>query len=252
MLTIYIHSDKIKIMERNLNSNHLKLIAIAAMTLDHAAWIFFPGFSTVWYVMIFHAIGRITAPIMWFFISEGFHYTRDVKKYALRLFIFAVISHFSYNYLSGHSFIPCVDSFFNQTSVIWALFWGLILLIFCTDKKNPVWAKILFIIAVCIISFPADWSSIACIAVLLIGGNYGNFKKQMILMMASVSIFALVYFFCIDKVYGVLQLCTALSIPLLRMYNGNPGKQKWMKWFFYIYYPLHMVVLKIISDIVPA
>ncbi|MBQ2530420.1 MAG: conjugal transfer protein TraX, partial [Treponema sp.] len=97
-----------------------------------------------------------------------------------------------------------------------------------------------------------DWSSIACIAVLLIGGNYGNFKKQMILMMASVSIFALVYFFCIDKVYGVLQLCTALSIPLLRMYNGNPGKQKWMKWFFYIYYPLHMVVLKIISDIVPA
>ncbi|MBQ2552346.1 MAG: conjugal transfer protein TraX, partial [Treponema sp.] len=131
-------------MERNLNSNHLKLIAIAAMTLDHAAWIFFPGFSTVWYVMIFHAIGRITAPIMWFFISEGFHYTHNVKKYALRLFIFAVISHFPYNYLSGHSFIPCVDSFFNQTSVIWALFWGLILLIFCTDKKNPVWAKILF------------------------------------------------------------------------------------------------------------
>ena len=43
-----------------------------------------------------HIIGRLTAPIMWFFICEGYHYTRDVKKYMIRLGIFAVISHFAY------------------------------------------------------------------------------------------------------------------------------------------------------------
>jgi len=38
-----------------------------------------------------HVIGRLTAPIMWFFIAEGFHYTKNVKKYILRLFIAAGI-----------------------------------------------------------------------------------------------------------------------------------------------------------------
>lgn len=53
---------------KKLNSNHLKLIAITAMTIDHIAWLLFPGFQTNWYVLLLHIIGRLTAPIMWFFI----------------------------------------------------------------------------------------------------------------------------------------------------------------------------------------
>ena len=37
-----LHVDK----EKGLNSNQLKLIAIAAMTLDHLTWTLFPGYST--------------------------------------------------------------------------------------------------------------------------------------------------------------------------------------------------------------
>ncbi len=41
-----------------------------------------------------HIIGRLTAPIMWFFISEGFHYTHDAKKYITRLGVFALVRFF--------------------------------------------------------------------------------------------------------------------------------------------------------------
>ena len=70
---------------RGLDANALKLIAIAAMTVDHVAWLLFPGYPAAAVPVIMHIIGRITCPIMCFFIAEGFYHTHDRKKYALRL-----------------------------------------------------------------------------------------------------------------------------------------------------------------------
>ena len=61
--------DKIK--KIGLNSNQIKVIAIIAMTIDHVTWLLFPGCQKIWWVMLLHVIGRLTAPIMWFFIAEG-------------------------------------------------------------------------------------------------------------------------------------------------------------------------------------
>lgn len=74
-----------------LDSNMLKLIAIAAMTADHIAWLLFPGYPTDPLPIILHIIGRLTCPIMCFFIAEGYHYTRNIKKYTARLFVFVYI-----------------------------------------------------------------------------------------------------------------------------------------------------------------
>lgn len=57
--------------EKGLNANQLKLIAITAMTLDHLTWTLFPGYSTKWYVILLHIVGRLTAPIMWFLLQRG-------------------------------------------------------------------------------------------------------------------------------------------------------------------------------------
>lgn len=65
---------------KGLNANQLKLIAIIAMTIDHLVWTLVPGYSTEWWVILCHIIGRLTAPIMWYFIAEGYHYTRNVKN----------------------------------------------------------------------------------------------------------------------------------------------------------------------------
>lgn len=233
-------------LRKGLNSNQLKLIAIIAMTIDHLAWTIFPGYSTVWWVMLMHIIGRLTAPIMWFFIAEGYHHTRNIKKYAVRLFTLALISHFAYNFCFGISFIPFKTSVFNQTGVVWSLAWGLVGLYITENPKLKNWIKILSILLICVITFPSDWSCIAAMAVVFIGSNRGNFKKQMLWMMIWTFIYALVYFFFIDKVYALIQLGTCLTIPLLRLYNGERGSWKGMGKVFYAYYPLHLVICGII------
>ena len=80
---------------RFLDSNAIKLIAILAMTVDHIAWAVFPGYPRAALPLLMHLIGRITCPIMCYFIAEGFHHTHDVRKYTARLFLFAFLSHFS-------------------------------------------------------------------------------------------------------------------------------------------------------------
>lgn len=232
--------------EKGLNANQIKLIAIAAMTLDHLVWTLFPGYNTEWFVVLFHIIGRLTATIMWFFIAEGYHYTHDIKKYATRLFLLAAISHFAYNFCFGIPFIPFQTTVFNQTGVVWSLAWGLVLLYIHDQKPWKPWLKSLITMAVCLITFPSDWSCIATMAILYIGLYRGNFKKQMACMMLWTAAYALVYFLFIDKVYAFIQLFTCLTIPLLRLYNGKRGTMKGIGKLFYIYYPLHLFLCGII------
>ena len=87
------------------NANQLKIIAILAMTADHLVSVIFPNYPKDWWILGIHILGRLTAPIMWFFIAEGYFYTKNLKKYAGRLFFFALISHFAYNFAFGIPFL---------------------------------------------------------------------------------------------------------------------------------------------------
>lgn len=230
--------------KKGWNGNQLKLIAIIAMTIDHLAWTLAPGYSTEWWVLLCHLAGRLTAPIMWFFIVEGWHYTHDVRKYTLRLFLLALLSHFAYNFCFGIPMLPFREgSFFNQTSVAWSLAWGLVLLRIHSNEKTASWLKFALTILICVISFPSDWSCVASMAILYMGVSRGDFKKQMVWMMVWSAVYALVYFLFLDRLYGLLQLGTCLTIPLLRCYNGRRGRWKGMGKLFYVYYPLHLALL---------
>lgn len=233
--------------QKALNGNTLKFIAILAMTLDHILWIIFPGYITNPLILLGHAIGRITAPTMCFFIAEGYYQTHNLKKYIFRLFAFALISHFAYNFAFGIPFIPFQTTVFNQTSVMWALAWGLVTLVI-VNSHHPKLTKTLktaLVWLICAVSFCADWSSIAVLVIMVFGINRGDFKNQMKGMILYVAMYSVVYFLFIDKVYGLLQMTVVLSIPLLHSYNGQRGSWKGMKWFFYIYYPLHLGILGI-------
>lgn len=240
-----------------LNSNQLKLIAIIAMTVDHIAWAMFEGYPTALLPLVMHIIGRLTCPIMCYFIAEGYHYTRNINKYTFRLFAFAFVSHFAYIFASNDfvdfkSFIPFYyGNFLNQTSVMWSLAWGLVMLRIADSKKIKSIYKVLLVILICIITLPSDWSCIAALCIMAIGTNRGDFRKQMSWMIFYVALYSLVYFFAIDKVYGILQMGVVLSIPVIAMYNGKRGKNpkinKFMKWFFYIFYPLHLFVIGLIN-----
>ena len=80
-------------MERKtLDGNQLKVIAMTAMTIDHVTCVLFPGYPKDWWILLLHIIGRMAAPIFWFFVAEGYHYTHDRKQYAGRLLVFAIVS----------------------------------------------------------------------------------------------------------------------------------------------------------------
>lgn len=237
-------------MDKRLNSNHLKVIAIIAMTIDHFSNLIFPGFPANPIAIFLHIIGRLTAPIMYFFICEGYYHTHNVKKYMKRLFIFAVISHFAYCFAFGINFIPFSSGVFNQTSVMYPLFISvLVMWLRDTDIEINKWLKHIIIFILVWSAFPADWSCIAVLAVMGMYRNRGNLKKQILIMMLWVSLYGIVSFFFVNKVYGIIQLFVILVYPFLKRYNGEKGKANWMKWFFYIYYPAHLIIIGILRII---
>lgn len=245
---------------RILNSNTIKVFAIIAMTIDHIAWAVFPGYPYEILPVLMHIIGRITCPVMCYFIAEGYHHTKNINRYTVRLFLFALISHFPYmlnfgGYVDWKTFIPFFyGNITSQTSVIWSLAWGLVMLrVVNSPKIKRRVYKIVLILLICVITLSSDWSCVASLCVLAIGINRGKFKNQMLWMTFFVFVYSVVYFFVFNKVYAIIQMCVVLSVPLLMMYNGERGKNprvnKFMKWFFYTYYPLHLFVIGIIKII---
>ena len=128
-----------------LNSNMLKVIAIIAMTIDHLAWM---GIETYAQAetpvqILLHIIGRLTAPIMLYFVAEGYHYTHDFNKYLRRMAMLAAVSHFAFCYFNMSGFNPLNNLLFNATSIIWPMMWGLILLKVWDTERFAVWLKVL-------------------------------------------------------------------------------------------------------------
>ena len=146
-------------MKKTMDANQIKLLAILAMTIDHIAWLVFPGYSKAPLALLMHLIGRMTCPIMCFFIAEGYYHTRDLNRYTLRLFVFAVISHFAYifasqDFVDARSFIPFYyGGILNQTSVMWSLAWGLVMLRVANHPGYSQLKKTLLVVLICLVSF---------------------------------------------------------------------------------------------------
>ena len=237
---------------KKLNSNTLKLIAIIAMTIDHVADLLYPGMPNNIICVIMHLIGRLTAPIMFFFICEGFFYTKNLKKYISRLFIFSIISHFAYCFAFGINFIPfSKGEIFNQTSIMWILAWSVVALyIAYGDTKLKEWHKYVLIILLNLVTFSADWSSVGLMIIVSMYEHRGNLNKQMGSMILWSLIYIVVSFIFVNKVYALVQLGIVLVYPLLKLYDGSKGNLKWMKWFFYVYYPLHLIIIGVLRLVI--
>ena len=229
----------------SLSGNVLKVIAIIAMTVDHIAWIGIEEYVQAENLLqiLLHCVGRLTAPIMLFFVAEGYYHTRNFKKYLLRMAILAVVSHFAFCYFAQPSFNPFENQLFNATSIAWPLMWGLIFLKVWDTEKFALWLKLLITLLGCVLTVTSDWSCAAPLAILLVGRNRGNFHKQMLWLMAVVSLYAVAFFIFNNPTYGMVHMACWFAVPLLSLYNGRRGKIRWLGKFFYFYYPAHMALI---------
>jgi len=228
----------------SLSRNTLKYITMVSMFIDHATWTFI-GPSNL-SAQILHMIGSLTAPIVFFFIAEGYTHTKSVKKYLLRLFIAAIVSHIPYALWDYGSI------FTIHTSVMATLFLAL-LAITAWDKIANIPLRLLAVAALCALAFYTDWSYYGVIYCLAFYVFRGNFKKQAIsIVCLCLYVFVSLYFIEFNDMSFIeyfkeyyFQFAQLLTIPLLAGYNGkkSSGGSAGGKWLFYIFYPVHLLVI---------
>jgi hypothetical protein len=246
-------------MEKVLNSFQIKLIAIITMVIDHAGMIFFPR------IIVFRIIGRIAFPLFAFFIAEGFRHTRSVKKYLFRLLLCAVLFQVP-DWLFGSEtmrriFISwgweSVPSINYELNIFATLFLGLAAISLYNKLKEKHIAY--------------SWLAVTAMAVIaqIIGADYGAYGVLFIIVFYIVernTIRILIGWIILHTMYAAyevfssymassviafphsIQLYSLLSIGVIALYNGERGRK--MKYFFYLFYPLHMVVLYVIDYII--
>lgn len=236
-----------------ISANTIKYFAVFAMLIDHIAWCFVDTNSILGIIM--HLIGRMTAPIMTYFIVEGYHYTRNVNKYLARLAIFAAVSWMPFLFMEYGTFLPFtfVDGnlYFNPAQgVIYTFFLTLLALKTVHSQSLPKPAKVVLVIGLCMLSSIGDWFFFPIVWAVLLDKYRGYFKKQAAAFaISSVVLMTLMIVFLTDGFgnnwfqYGVL-----LALIPLYFYNGEKGRGgRFNKWFFYIFYPAHLLILGILK-----
>lgn len=236
-----------------LSNNMLKIIGAVSMVCDHMGVILFPEAE------ILRIIGRLAFPIFAFLIAEGAKYTRNKLRHFLMLSLFAGAIQLVYSlYLGSTLEMNVMVTFTLSLLIIYALD-ALKIAIF--EYDTPLFKKIFCALAVIGVFL------IAIIADAMLDLDYGlsgalvpvfpaicttpkvknppEYFKWLDTPLLRVCVTALgILALAIDD--GDIQYYSLFVIPILLLYSGQRGKYK-MKYFFYIFYPLHLGILWLIA-----
>ena len=241
-------------MKKTLTATQLKVLAIIAMTVDHTAFLLVDQHSLLYYFM--RMFGRLTAPIMVFLLTEGYRHTHNRKKYLARLWLFAGITQPIY-FLFLHGRMPeNAAEFLLHWNVMFTLAIGLLaMILFDSEKIQTAPSLILLGVLISLAHF-GDWSYLIPSWTIIFFCYYKRDAKKMIVLfaLASVTLQTLVYLKEFDSfALFSFQYGTLLALVPISMYNGQRGNDRHNnlnRWFFYIYYPAHMVVLLVIQALI--
>ncbi|WP_051932041.1 TraX family protein [Clostridium sp. KNHs214] len=229
-----------------MNGAQLKLIAIIVMLIDHTGALLFPK------VYILRVIGRLAFPIFAYFISEGYIKTSDVEKYKKRLFVFALISQIPF-YLAFKNIV--------YLNIFFTLFLGLYA-IKVYDENGSIGTIWLMGILAQVIN--TDYGLYGVFTIYFFYKYHEDFKtmakKQVFLNIIFVSVIFLITVlspfnrgkdaaWILKAFVGTgMQAISLLSLFLIKSYNGQRGRS--MKYLFYAFYPVHLMILWMIKNIV--
>ena len=227
-----------------MNIHKIKYLAVISMIVDHVTSVFFSA-DAISYILI-KLVGRVAAPAMCFALAQGFIHTSDRKKYLLRLIVFAFISQIPYSYyMSGSIWFPTGNMLFTLAC-------SFLLLEVVKHYKNLGILSIPIAICILYIATFTDWFVFGPLFTLSFYLNKGN-KDLQALCHACISFLSLGYsaYVCIQHglpwYSQVWQIGAILIIPIIYLYNGQLGrKTNFNKWFFYLFYPLHLLMIRMI------
>ncbi len=216
-------------MKPFLSGNALKLIAALCMLLDHAGLLLFP--QARW----MRILGRLAYPIFAFMIAEGCRYTRNKPRYLLGIALLAAVCQAVYFLADGTWYFSILVTFSLSIVMIYALqrSWGLFLV-----SAAAVWG----LNQALTIDY-GFWGSLAPVLAAVFHGRGRLDRRPLHIAMLGLGLLLL----AMDL--GGTQYWSLLAIPILLLYSGQRGKYR-MKYFFYIFYPLHLALLQVIAWII--
>jgi TraX protein len=223
-----------------LSSSSLKLFAIILMTIDHIAVILHPYISNDFYLLM-RIFGRMAFPIFAFLIVEGFHYTRNINKYLVRLGIFALISEIPFDLAIYNKIIEPIHQ-----NVFFTLFLGLLSIdIFKRyQQRNNISLGLLFVLLIGLLADLLN-TDYGLFGIAMIFSFY-YFRNHFISILLSISIINfLMTGLKFDSIGSMLQAFAISSLVFIYTYNGQKGLK--LKYIFYLFYPLHLLVLFFIN-----
>lgn len=234
---------------RILNRDVIKYIAMVTMLLNHIAHVFGQRGTTAYEVL--ENIGIFTAPVMCYFLVEGYRYTRSRVKYGLRLFLFAVISQIPFQLAFGG----------KGLNMIFTLFCCFLILAVLENVSSPMLKAVLCMLLV-LMTAVGDWAMVAPIITILLCHAWGDRKRMAQGYFAAYLLFSMLntqnYMFgeqgdwtAYAVFHGLLSGLgiLAAAVATLVLYNGERAQKgrTFSQWFFYIFYPAHLLVLYLIK-----
>lgn len=218
----------------------LKCIAVVTMLIDHIGVTLVDVNANPQLYLILRGIGRIAFPIFAFLLVEGFFHTSNVKKYVIRLFIFALISEIPFDMMVMK--FNGAKSPWELQNIFFTLLFGMLLMIIFKEIEKKYQKELLlsnvfdFLVTAlfCVVAFffKCDYGFIGILlmaAFYLFRGNKGLLIISAFILFRSAS------------GGSPLQLFAILAYIPIFFYNGQQGKK--CKYFFYVFYPAHLLVL---------
>ena len=234
-------------------SMSLHIMAMVFMLCDHLWGTVVPGND--WLT----CIGRIAFPLFAFMIVEGYFHTRNLKKYVLRLLLFAVLSEIPFNLAMGSSIFYPVHQ-----NVLWSFLIsiGLIHLNEIVKRKKSIWKSVLIGLITVLLGYilglitMVDFYHAGILTVLVFyffrQKNWWSYIGQLICLwyinVEMLGGFAYEIHIGEETFYFIRQGLALLALIPIWLYRGRQGyHNKVLQYFYYAFYPLHLLILGIIK-----
>ncbi|TGY96857.1 hypothetical protein E5329_07635 [Petralouisia muris] len=204
----------------------LKWIAMLSMLADHTGAVLFPQYIQL------RMIGRIAFPIYCFLLAEGAVHTRNIRKYEMRLLLFALMSEIPFDlaFSSGMNF--------RHQNVFFTLFLGLVVVEQYQKNRDKLSSFLIFVIVMLLAEFlNTDYGAAGVVFILIFYLLYQyTLGKQAAFAAANFLMYQ-----------GGIQAYAGFAVIPMLLYNGKRGPS--MKYLFYAFYPLHLLAIYFICKI---
>lgn len=223
-----------------MSSFVLKIIACFTMFIDHIGYLIYGKIS------YFNIVGRIAFPIFAFQISEGYIHTKNLKKYIIRLFIFALISQVPYM-LFCNNLIS--DEF--ALNIFFTLLLGLITILIYDKLSNKVLAFMIFILIALLselISCDYGFYGITIIFLFYVFKDKKLWMNITFILCTFIKYLIYIFKYGYSSYYIFFFIFTISSLILINSYNNQEWKKH--KYFFYLFYPIHLLIIYLLWFII--